>query len=331
MLLIFLNSLLILEEIDEDIYRSKSTWTPAGARGVFGGNVVGQSLVAAQNTVSPQFTVHSLHCYFLRPGLPDIPILYKVYRLRTGRSYATRTVEAVQKGKAIFTCTASFQVIESGQLEHQWQMPDAPDPESLESTEKFYERVLESDSLRSDIRKMFEQRLQDYRSSIPMDMRPCSPLSWPLSTPEKTSTPRQLTWMRTRGTLGNRVALHHCVAAYASDFKLVGTSLLAHGEEQASISMVASLDHSMWFHAPFRADEWMLYELESPRSCGGRGLNFGRIFTKDGVLAVTVAQEGLMRVPPIRLPPSSRREDNHMFPTSVGKLKNTNTGSSSKL
>jgi acyl-CoA thioesterase-2 len=273
-------ALLDLEELEENLFRGRS---PQEQRQrVFGGQVAGQALVAATRTVE-RGLVHSLHAYFLRPGDPRIPIVFQVDRIRDGKSFTTRRVVAIQRGEAIFHLSASFQPEEAG-LEHQDPMPTAPDPESLPT---------------------WQERLAPYLHKIPDEMRNWIERDRPIDLrydgeiaifEAKPRPPRQQVWMRADGKLPDDPALHQCVVAYASDMTLVDTALLPHGVAWADDTyMVASLDHAMWFHRPFRADEWLLYDLESPSAYGSRGFSLGRIFTRDGRLAVSVAQEGLIR------------------------------------
>jgi acyl-CoA thioesterase-2 len=268
--------LLDLEAIEVNLFRGRSP--DENRQRVFGGQVAGQALVAAGRTVEKGH-VHSLHAYFLRPGDPNVPILYDVDRIRDGRSFTTRRVVAIQHGRAIFNLSASFHVDEPG-FSHQLPMPDAPDPESLPT---FHERMAP-----------FKEQMGDwYTRPRPIDLRFVD------APPRASGAPRspvQQVWMRADGTLPDDPMLHACVVAYASDMTLLDTTLLPHavGAMEENIFM-ASLDHAMWFHRPFRADEWMLYDQESPSSSGARGLASGRIFTRDGVLAVSVMQEGLVR------------------------------------
>lgn len=271
--------LLDLEAIEVNIFRGRS---PEVARQrVFGGQVAGQALVAAARTVEPERRVHSLHAYFLRPGDPAVPILYEVDRIRDGRSFATRRVVAIQHGRAIFNLQASFHVPEEG-FDHQASMPaDLPDPESLPD---FKQRWADWAELMGD----------DYHRDRPIDTRNCD---WDPKDRTRPLPPYQRVWLRADGRLPDDPVLHACVVTYASDMTLLDTSLLPHavGALDDEIFM-ASLDHAMWFHRPFRADEWLLYEQDTPSASGGRGLARGSIYTHDGVLAVSVVQEGLIRV-----------------------------------
>ncbi|MBV9932674.1 MAG: acyl-CoA thioesterase II [Actinobacteria bacterium] len=250
--------LLDLEVIEVNIFRGQSP--DENRQRVFGGQVAGQALVAAGRTVQ-HGSVHSLHAYFLRPGDPTVPIVYEVDRIRDGRSFTTRRVVAVQHGRPIFNLSASFHVHEEG-LSHQRPMPEnVPDPEGLPP--------------------------YDWGRGIDLRYVP----------PAGKGIPRQRLWMRADGKLPDDPLLHVCIVAYASDMSLLDSIMLAHDItwDDPRI-MVASLDHAMWFHRPFRADEWLLYDQESSSSSGGRGLGEGHIFRRDGTLVVSVVQEGLVRL-----------------------------------
>jgi acyl-CoA thioesterase-2 len=277
----FLVDLLDLEPIEVNIFRGVN---PNEERQrVFGGQVAAQSLMAAGRTVEIG-RPHSLHAYFLRPGDPTVPILYEVDRIRDGRSFTTRRVVAIQHGRAIFNLSASFHVDEPG-LSHQFPMPDVPDPDSLES---------------------LVTRLEPYRESLgdwfakphPIDQRPIGELPYSRSASKE---PIQRLWIRADGTLPDDPLLHACIAAYASDMSLFDTMLAPHNVTWDDADfMGASLDHCMWFHRPFRADEWLLYDMDSPTADGARGLARGFLFTREGKLVVSLVQEGLMRKVPRR-------------------------------
>jgi acyl-CoA thioesterase-2 len=272
--------LLDLEELEVNIFRGRSP--QENRQRVFGGQVAGQALVAAGRTVE-RGTVHSLHAYFLRPGDPSTPILYQVDRIRDGHTFTTRRVVAIQHGRAIFHLSASFQPPESGP-EHHLPMPEAPPPESLPT---FAERMVPVlDRLPDELRRWVTR-------DRPMEVRaveftdPFHPVPRP---------PRQLVWIRADGRLPDSLLLHQCVVVYASDLSLLDTAALPHAIAWNDPAYVmASLDHAMWFHRPFRADEWLLYAQESPSAHGARGFTMGHLFTRDGTLVVSVAQEGLIR------------------------------------
>jgi len=273
--------LLDLEKVEEDIYRGKQP-TEALQR-VFGGQVAGQALVAAGRTVPADRPVHSLHAYFLRPGDPGLPIVYEVDRIRDGRSFTTRRVVGIQHGKAIFNLQASFQVVEEG-LEHASEMPDVPGPEGLVTLN---ERM-----------KPYADELGGwYTRPRPIDVRYVGDPPR-IAKDNGAPVPHSRVWMRADGALPDDPLLHVCAVTFASDMTLLDSTLLAHGKAWGTGDVVgASLDHAMWFHRPFRADQWFLYDQESPWTGGGRGLARGAIYTRDGRRAVSVVQEGLIRVP----------------------------------
>lgn len=274
-------TLLKLEKIEKTIFRGQSQ--DLGYGNVFGGQVLGQALSAASQTVDEAFSAHSMHGYFMRAGDARKPIVYTVDCIRDGRSFATRRVVAMQKGVAIFSMSSSFQKQESG-FEHQDEMPDIPGPEGLESEQSMAER------LASHIPPKLREKLL---CDKPIEIRVVDPIN-PFN-PEKRS-PDKYTWFKAISPIPDDSAAHRYVLAYASDFHLVGTSLYPHGKTFWSPDMqVASLDHSMWFHRDFRMDDWLLYVMRSPSASRGRGLNIGRIFTRSGLHVATVAQEGLIR------------------------------------
>ncbi|MFG2557809.1 acyl-CoA thioesterase [Streptomyces sp. NPDC048496] len=292
--------LLDLEQIEQDIFRgtSRSAIVPR----VFGGQVAAQALVAAGRTVPgdlPQALgsaragetplAHSLHSYFLRMGDPGAPIVYNVDRIRDGRSFTTRRVVAVQHGQPIFHLSASFQTYEDG-LEHQADMPPAPDPETLPTAAQMLPRYADTFT---DPGVM--DRLLEARDAVDLRYVGAPPFA-NVGTPQE---PRSQVWFRTNGKLADDPLLHVCMATYVSDMTLLDSVLLAHGRGGWMVGDVvgASLDHAMWFHRPFRADEWLLYDQSSPSASGGRGLGQARIYTQDGRLAITVIQEGVVRVP----------------------------------
>ncbi|MFH8450464.1 acyl-CoA thioesterase II [Streptomyces fungicidicus] len=277
--------LLDLEQIEENIFRGRSR--SAVVPRVFGGQVAAQALVAAGRTVPADRPAHSLHAYFLRPGDPGAPIVYTVDRIRDGRSFTTRRVVAVQHGKPIFHLSASFQTYEEG-LDHQEPMPPSPDPETLPTSE---ERLRGYAHLTPEV----VERFLEARAAVDLryvDEPPYGRFGEPRE-------PHSQVWFRTNGTLADDPLLHVVLATYVSDMTLLDSVLLAHGRGGWAVGDVvgASLDHAMWFHRPFRADEWLLYDQQSPSAHGGRGLGQARIHTQDGRLAVTVIQEGVVRVP----------------------------------
>jgi acyl-CoA thioesterase-2 len=271
-------ALLDLETTGENIFRGLS---PAGRmHRVYGGQVLGQALVAATRTVAPSRICHSLHAYFLRPGDPRVPILYEVDRSRDGRSFSVRRVVALQEGKQIFILAASFQTVEQG-YEHEFPMPDVPPPEALDD---------ELEARRKNPDLMPEMLREWLTRARPFETRPV------IIDPPGDRQPRppyDNVWFRAAGPVPE--ALTQALLAYASDASLLSTSLLPHGKSIFSNLQVASLDHAMWFHRPFRFDDWLLYAQDSPSASGARGFNRGAIYTRDGTLVASVAQEGLIR------------------------------------
>jgi acyl-CoA thioesterase-2 len=274
--------LLDVEEIDTDLYRGKRQ--PGGVGRVFGGQVIGQALQAAQRSVDAPKVAHSLHAYFMRAGDEDLPIVFRVERDFEGRSFATRRVIAMQRGRPILNLAASFQVPEDG-LKHQDAMPDVPSPESLVS-----ERDLRTASV-DDIPEKFRRHMLRAR---PIEIRPVSPRDW--FNPEPTE-PRQASWFRLAAPIGDECAMHRAILSYASDMTLLGTCTLPHGVNWMTHNLqTASLDHAVWFHEDFRVDDWLLYATDSPWSGHARGFNRGSIYARDGRLVASVAQEGLIRL-----------------------------------
>jgi acyl-CoA thioesterase-2 len=274
-------NLLALERIDRDLFRGTSQNLGWGA--IFGGQVLGQALSAATQTVTADRPVHSVHGYFIRAGELDRPIVYRVDRLRDGRSFSTRRVVAVQEGEAIFSLAASFQVEESG-FEHSDAMPDVPAPEALRSERDL--ALAFADELPPAVRAMAT-------AECPIEIRPVE-LRDPLA--PRVYAPSRRLWYRAVDRLPDDPALHRYLLAYASDFSFLGTALDPHAVNWLTPNMqVASLDHAMWFHRPFRVDEWLLYDVESPNASGGRGLVRGRFFDREGRLVASTIQEGLIR------------------------------------
>ncbi len=266
-----------LERIEENLFRGESQ--DLGWGSVFGG----QALAAARQTAPEDRGVHSLHGYFLRRGDVKRPIVYEVDRIRDGSSFTTRRVVAIQHGHAIFNLSASFQIAEDG-FEHAEPMPSAPPPEGLPSELELSRKV--ASHLPEGIRRQVT-------SPRPIEIRPVAPIN-PMR-PDPRPARRQV-WYRTRGALPDDLRLHQYLLAYASDFHFLGTAMQPHGVSWLSGGMqVASLDHAMWFHRPFRLDDWVLYDIESPSAGGARGLVTGRFYTRDGALVATTTQEGLMR------------------------------------
>jgi len=275
-------NLLDLEPIEFNIFRGASR--DIGSGRVFGGQVLAQALVAAQRTVDEARVAHSLHGYFILPGDLDIPIVYFVDRLRDGRSFTTRQVTAIQHGRAIFNMSISFHVQEAG-LEHQSQMPDVPPPESLRSELEIIRERVPAELPPAMRRLITQDRPIDFR--LVEDIDPFNPKHQP---------PTRHIWIRAIGQMPDETLAHQAVLAYASDYGLLGTALQPHGRTYRRPDIqVASLDHSLYLHRPCRVDDWLLYQIDSPVAAGALGFARGHIFTRDGVLVASVAQEGLMR------------------------------------
>jgi len=270
-----------LERLEMNLFRGQSR--DIGSPQVFGGQVLGQALVAATATAEDR-VVHSLHAYFLRRGDFNSPIVYEVDRALDGKHFSSRRVIAIQHGKQIFNMSASFQLPEAG-LEHQNSLPDVPPPESLRDLESHYREVL--DQLPAAARRMLEQKR-------PFEFRPVEP---PDHLRRGKSEPIKYMWFRTIDKLPDEEALHRCLLAYVSDFHLLDTALKPHGVSIASPKLViASVDHAMWFHRSVRVDDWLLYAIDSPSASGARGFARGSVFARDGRLVASAAQEGLMRI-----------------------------------
>lgn len=274
-------SLLSLEAIEENLFRGHSQ--DLGFRQLFGGQVVGQSLSAASQTVEDDRHVHSMHGYFLRPGDASLPVVYQVDRVRDGGSFTTRRVTAVQKGQTIFTCTTSFQYDEEGH-EHQSTMPQVAGPENLPTE-------LELTRLQAD--RMSPAMREKMLVAKPIEIRPVTARD-----PANPSgdEPLRCIWFRADGNLPDTPAIHKYILAYASDFGLLGTSLLPHNKSLWDKDLqIASLDHALWFHRNLRADEWLLYVMDSPWAGNARGFARGSVYDRQGRLVASVAQEGLIR------------------------------------
>ncbi|CAL8403371.1 unnamed protein product [Arctogadus glacialis] len=285
---ILVTSVLQLEEIDVGLYRGKNHWIPLSRR-LFGGQIIGQALVAAAKSVGDHLYAHSLHCYFVRAGDPDIPVLYNVDRVRDGRSFCVRSVKAIQRGEPILVLQASFHLDQPSPLMHQFSMPEVPPPEDLLSLEDLIRFVLGKPDLEQKVKQGFNKVLAN---EVPIEVRPVNPLQF---SREVTTEPKRMFWVRARGHIGEgNMKLHVCVAAYISDYSFLGTTMMSYPAKR--VKMMASLDHAMWFHNTFRADEWMLYEVDSPWAGGSRGLVQGRLWRRDGVLAASCCQEGLIRL-----------------------------------
>jgi acyl-CoA thioesterase-2 len=276
--------LLSLERIEENLFRGQSR--DIGTRFVFGGQVLGQALSAAQRTVDAERSVHSLHAYFLRAGDVEAPIVYDVDRARDGKSFSVRRVVAIQHGQPIFNFSASFQIHEEG-VEHQMHMPDVPKPEDLQQQSPIAADELAKLPVKLQRwlarRGAFEFRYVHPRNELHPEKRP----------------PYQQIWFKLIDKAPDDATMHRAMLAYASDFHLIGTATLPHGISylQNNVQM-ASLDHALWFHRPFRVDEWLLYSCDSPTAQGARGLTRGMIYSRDGRLVASTAQEGMIRILP---------------------------------
>ncbi|KPF57985.1 acyl-CoA thioesterase II [Rhizobium sp. AAP116] len=270
-----------LEKLEENLFRGSSPQN--GWQRVFGGLVIAQALMAAQRCVDPDRIVHSLHAYFMRPGDPSIPIVYQVERIRDGSSFTTRRVVAIQHGKAIFSMSASFQIEEPG-FDHQVKIPNVAAPEQLMGEAEFRAAFL---AQAPDTVKKYWGRER------PIEIRPTS-LTHYLS--REKLEPEAHIWVRASGLVPDDRHYQAAILAYLSDMTLLDTSLYAHGTSIFDPELqVASLDHAMWFHRPCRLDDWLLYTQDSPSAAGARGMTRGSIFTRDGRLVASVAQEGLIR------------------------------------
>lgn len=277
-------ALLTLERLEDNLFRGQSR--DIGTKYVFGGQVLGQALSAAQQTVEDKRAVHSIHAYFLRAGDIEAPIIYHVDRTRDGHSFSVRRVTAIQHGQPIFVFAASFQHEEPG-VSHQFHMPEVPMPEDVEPNVSPAAEVMEK----------LPAKMQRWLSRMgPFEMRPIYPRD-EVKPPKR--PPYQQVWLRLIDKVDDAAELHRALLAYASDFYLLGTTTFPHGISyyQPNVQM-ASLDHAMWFHRPFRVDDWLLYSLDSPTAQNARGLARGQFFTRDGILVASTAQEGLIRVLP---------------------------------
>ena len=272
--------LLDLEPIEINLFRGQSI--NLFGKNVFGGQVLGQALMAAGRTVEDRLA-HSLHAYFLRPGDATSPIVYSVERVRDGKSFTTRTVKAIQHGEIIFTMMASFAIAEDG-LDHQMPMPQVPAPEELKSELEL--RRLVAPFVPEKMRAMMER-------DRPIELRPIDPVNPFALTPKP---PQRAHWMRAQMQLPDDPFLHQCLLAFASDFAFMGTAMLPHAVHFMQPTMQgASIDHAMWFHRPVRMDDWLLYSMDAPSASSAKGINRGLIYSRDGVLVASTAQEGLMR------------------------------------
>lgn len=276
-------NVMTLERLETDLFRGQSR--DIGSPQVFGGQVLGQALVAATATVEDR-PVHSLHAYFLRRGDFNAPIVYEVDRARDGNHFSTRRIVAIQHGEQIFNMSASFQSEEGG-LDHQSGMPEVPVPEDLPDVEAYVRSL--GNQVPEKLRRLLERKR-------PFEFRPVEP---PGFLRPQNLTPRKNVWFRAVDSLPDDDALHRCLLAYVSDFNLLDTATMPHGVAAAAGSLVvASIDHAMWFHRSARVDEWLLYTTDSPSASGARGFARGSIYARDGRLVASTCQEGLMRLVP---------------------------------
>ena len=298
-----------LKQIDVNLFLGEQAtlWMPLAfnAKGVYGGQIVGQALSAALKTVPPEKYVHSLHSYFLKKGNPKRDIVYNVKNLKDGASFSSRLVTASQEGSSIFVMIASFQIPHPEAqrvIEHQARMPQVPSPEELPTMAQYYGMLLKDKRCPESWRPFLTKWSTE---TPPIDTRPVivadffakfgpPPVSRP-TYPQISELPREAMWIKCKSKLPDDPTVHAAVLAYASDMDLLGTAA-KHQVPVVDMAIVASLDHAMWFHRKFRADEWLLYSLESPRATDGRGLAYGSVFTQSGELVVTVAQEGVLRL-----------------------------------
>ncbi|MCB5227282.1 acyl-CoA thioesterase II [Alishewanella sp. 16-MA] len=274
-------SLLKLESIELGLYRGQSQ--DLGFKAVFGGQVMGQALSAAKETLPEERKIHSFHSYFLRPGDASKPIVYEVENIRDGKSFSTRRISAIQFGKPIFYMTASFQTGEVG-FEHQIAMPEVPAPEELVSDLDFYQQ---------HAAQIPEKLRSKFICEKPIEMRPVD-FQNPFS--PQVSAAKRFVWFKANGNMPDDLRVHKYLLAYASDFNFLPTALQPHGRSFLAPNMqVATIDHAMWFHHDFRFDDWLLYAVDSPAASGGRGLVHGHFFTREGCLVATTIQQGVIR------------------------------------
>ncbi|XP_072013387.1 acyl-coenzyme A thioesterase 8-like [Amphiura filiformis] len=283
---VLVDTILNLEELEPGLYRAIHHWKTLTGR-LYGGQVVGQALVAASHTVSPQLHVHSLHCYFLKFGTRKHPVLYKVHNVRDGKSFSTRSVQASQDGVAIFTMMASFHITEESPFQHQYSMPHVPKPHELKSDRELVDTYVKHAPISSQMKAMVEKQLT---REIDVEFRRIDPMRLFMRSPTE---PQMRIWVKAKDKIGEDMRMHQCVAAYLSDYFLAMSQTLPF--RHIKLGQIASLDHSIWFHCPFRTDEWMLYECESPRTGAARGISLGRLWQEDGKLVATVAQEAVLR------------------------------------
>ncbi|KAK7204163.1 thioesterase-like superfamily-domain-containing protein [Myxozyma melibiosi] len=290
-----------LEQLDADLFRSaEPLYKARGARGIFGGNVISQSLMAAIKTVPETFQVHSMHCYFLLAGDSSLPVLYFVERIREGKSFCTRTVQARQKGRCIFSTTISFQIPVKTPLNHQVSFPGTslPQPEDLPSLAEYALELYKAGAISKT-----EYEFSDELSRVaPTESKTFIPQYSKDMPPQDR---RNYLWIKAKGNI-QEASAHAMALAYMSDNALLGTSVRVNGIGSKHISMMVSLDHIIYFHAPIKADEWLLYEMQSPWTGSARGLVYARVFSRDGTLLASVIQEGVVRLKDLELKSKSK-------------------------
>jgi len=279
-----------VEQIEVNLFRSKSLWLPLHSRGAFGGQVISQALVSATNCVDLAFALHSLHCYFLSSASPATPIVYSVERLRNGKSYVTRSVKAIQNGHIIFIMLCSFQRPEPWQPVHQWTMPQVPSPEQCEDEEAVYALAIQNAKSNPKIMRILQERLTE-RSKSPIAIK-CAKEHHA----NQDGTIKYMYWMKARDIPKYETHFQKCILAYISDLRFISTAPLVMGLQSRSLSMVSTLDHTIWYYSnDFDAGDWLLYEMDCPRAGSGRSIVHGRMFTHDGKLVAVTSQEGVVR------------------------------------
>ncbi|KAK6186418.1 hypothetical protein SNE40_008457 [Patella caerulea] len=289
---VLLSKYLNLEKVENNLYRSTYQQVNTGGRSVFGGQVIGLGLMAAGDTVESKYHLHSLHCYFLKGGL-DQPILFQVEATREGSTYCSRSVKAIQNGLTIFTMQCSFKKPESDSFEHQFKMPDVPKPDELKDRCQLYKDWIDETDPSDEILHGLLQRYKMRAETDTYEVRPVYPQRFRR---EKGEEPRECLWIRAKLPLGDDPHLNKCVAAYYSDLYLAGVSAFPKPRLLGIYQfLMTSLDHSVWFHHPFRINDWLLYEMESPHTANGRGFGVGRFWSQDGKLVMSVAQESVIR------------------------------------
>ncbi|XP_794104.2 acyl-coenzyme A thioesterase 8 [Strongylocentrotus purpuratus] len=293
---VLVSTVLDLETLDPYLFRAKNMWHAYGpGKRLFGGQIIGQAMVAAGRTVNPELSIHSLHSYFVKAGDSTLPVLYRVENQRDGNSFCTRSVEAIQNGRIILTMMASYHRFEESPYNHQYTMPDVPDPDTMTTDMEELKQFVQNPDIPEKLRKWAQKQLAQ---EITFETKRVDRADFFSKGFDQPTEPKLMIWVKVKGDIGENTGedgmdLQHCCLAYISDLFLAGLTYLPNRDKP--LGMMCSLDHSIWFHTPCRIDEWMLYECESPQSSHGRGMTLGRFWRRDGVLAVTVAQEALLR------------------------------------